>query len=299
MATGRPKCRRITGSGEKLRRALALNNLTWGGHTASRSHISHNAKWRELSLPRSYNTLLADIVDGIPENRIVHYANFFGIDPNLFLDSRINAQSQTFEANILNSTRDNLSSGFLAWIKNDEKIYNSIFSQSASSYTESDLANMSGVYNCYLMHDDDDLIHKSVMLIHSFHNKLILGSAFASYGDVKLFINVVFYRVVNFICATFFIEKNPFAAYAMAPDPLSSPLTMLESVFSIKLAGITGGLISTYKPSRFSLLAIRDEQLGIDPEKFDEIGSNVAASPPIKPDDPDYEEIKGKLRLIG
>lgn len=46
MTTGRPKCKRITGSGEKLRRALALNNLTWGGILlpAATSRIMPNGK---------------------------------------------------------------------------------------------------------------------------------------------------------------------------------------------------------------------------------------------------------------
>ena len=299
MTTGRPKCKRITGSGEKLRRALALNNLTWGGHTSSRSHISHNAKWKESNLPRSYNTLLSDIVDGIPENRIINYANFFGVDPNLFLDSRITANSQIFEANIVNSTSGNCSSGFLAWMENDERIYNSLFTQSGRNYSENDFITMRGIYKCYLTHDDDCFIHKSALFIHSSYNHLLLGNVFTSYDDVNLTFNVFFYRIVNFICATFYIEKNPFAAYAMGADPLSSPLTMLDSVFTIGLAGITGGLISTYKPIRFSLLAIKQEQLGTDPIKFNELGSNIASSSLIKPDDADYEEIMDKLRQIG
>ncbi|NMC50529.1 MAG: hypothetical protein GYA47_14055 [Desulfovibrio sp.] len=251
MSLGRPHKKRVPGSGEKLLHALKLCGLSWDARRRTASHVLNFKRWRELGLPRSSNTIIEDIKNGIPRDRLVHYSKFFDVDPMIFANGDISPSSKEFEYEVLQSRRKISLDVSLPVLGIEKSFCNAYYEQNDFTKISKLYAILSGVHMLYLKELHSDIIYRSVINVYNNSGSHLFADGHLTYFNAAFSFKCLIYKWNTFLHVNYYSVDYSIIGYMIAQDPLCSPYISSSFPLSFKLYGISNSITSSAVPDIF------------------------------------------------
>ena len=297
MKMGRPVKLRVQGSGEKLFHALKLCGVTWGTRIDSETHIYKIQRWAHLGLPRSFNSIQNDIRDGIPEDRIVKYAKFFNVDPDLFLSREVDATSKEFESCILSSRYNTLYNISFPPLDSDKEFSHAFYIQNNPEANKELFLCLGGVYRFYLREVKNPDIYSGVLYIHSCNPCAMIAKAFIKYHETDTRLNLFIFKMSTFLHINYYAQKMPLMGYCVGASPLLNPIRSSCQSITFNLLGISGGFVSPSVPDLFGVHAIKEIVPAFQDQAqlYAEISNEVEENPFLKSTHRHFETVNSNL----
>jgi|GEM_PF-3185804 len=300
MSIGRPKKQRNPNTGEKLLHALKLSGLTWGNKTGLENHVLNTKRWLQFDLPKSANTLVGDIKNGIPRDRLAKYSNFFDVDPMIFIDEEIPPFSKEFECAILQNKYKITTNATFPSLGADKMFCHALHNQNSNGSILKLFGFISGVYLVYLKGTHSNLIVKCTVNIHGYDNSFIIAEGYLKYIDIDILFNCVLFKWATFLHINYYTQNYSILGYLIAQDPTCSPYSLYKDPLTLELYGISGSITSTSVPDRFHGFAEKQRV----PENMSQtdfylaLSDTVSTSPPMDASSPDYGRVLSKIIAI-
>jgi hypothetical protein len=251
MSVGRPVKQRNPGSGEKLLRALKLSGLAWGNTSNLKNHVLNNNRWSQCNLPKSSNTLVNDIKNGIPEDRLAKYAKFFDVDPVFFIDDNISPYSKEFECEVLQSKHKLATNASFPALEVDKMFCHVLHEQNDPDRNFKLYTLLSGIYRVSLKEMQSSAMVNGVIHVHSHNKSFFIADGYLKYADVEILINSIIFKWSTFLHIHYYTQNCSVVGYMIAQDPSCSPYSLLKEPLTLELFGLAGSMISTSVPDRF------------------------------------------------
>lgn len=300
MTLGRPKKQRNPRTGEKLLHALKLCGLTWGSKKTLPNHILNTQRWLQFGLPKSPNTLVGDIKNGIPSDRLTRYSSFFGVDPTLFIDEDTKPCSKEFECSILkNKHKLTVGTSFPALDAN-LTFSHSLHEQNSCEKTFGLFNTISGVYLAHLKEVHSNVIAKCAINIHSYESSFIVADGYLKYFEVDIPFSCLIFKWSTFLHINYYTHNLSVAGYMLANDPASSLYSLHKKPLTLDLYGLAGSITSSSVPDRFHGYAEKQDVPGnIGPSAYyPELCDIVSKNPLLEASSPGYECVFRKILAI-
>lgn len=251
MAIGRPTKKRYFSSGEKLLDALKLSGLTWGNNTRLENHVLNNKRWLQFHLPKSANTLVEDIKHGIPQDRLVSYAKFFGVDPRYFVDDAVVPHSKEFECEILQQKYKLMDDLTFPVLETAKKFCDTFHEQNGKMKNSRLFSYLDGVYIVYLKEFRSDLVIKCAVRIYTHDGVFLLADGYLNYHDIDTFLYAVIFKWSTFLHINYYTKNCSVIGYMIAQDPTCSASSLYKTPLTLDVYGIAGSFSSPDIPDRF------------------------------------------------
>lgn len=300
MAIGRPTKKRYFSSGEKLLDALKLSGLTWGNNTQLETHISNNKRWLQLRLPKSTNTLVEDIKHGIPQDRLLPYAKFFGVDPRYFVDDTIELRSKEFECEILQKKYALTDSITFPFLEVDRNFCAAFYDQNGKNRNFKLYKYLEGVYISYVKGIEKNEITKCIVKIYIVDDTFLLIDGYLKYYGVDVFLCGVVFKWSTFIHINYYTKNCAVVGYIIAQDPTCSASILYRNPMTLELFGLAGSFASSIVPDRFHGYAekqIVPKDMPLD-AFYHALCDQVAQAPSAEGSTREYEKIFNRFRRI-
>jgi hypothetical protein len=300
MSIGRPKKNRNANTGEKLLHALKLSGLTWGNKTSLPNHVLNTKRWIQFELPKSTNTLVGDIKNGIPSDRLTKYSNFFDVDPMLFIDDDIQPYSKKFECEILQRKHKITTNVKFPVIDVDKMFCHVLHDQNDHDKNIKLYEAISGVYLIYLKELRSNIIAKSVVHVHSYNNSFIIADGYLKYLDIDILFNSILFKWSTFLHINYYTQNCSIVGYMIAQDPTCLPYSLYKDPLTLELYGLAGSITSPSVPDRFHGFAEKQkipEHIS-QTDYYLELCNCVSTSPVMDASSPEYEKIRSRIVAI-
>lgn len=300
MSIGRPKKQRNPQTGEKLLHALKLCGLTWGSKTTLPNHVLNTKRWLQFGLPKSSNTLVEDIKNGIPSDRLTRYSNFFDVDPMLFLDADTKSFSKEFECAILQNKNKLTTNISFPVLDADKMFCHALHDQNTAANTFRLFSFISGVYLVYLKELHSDIIAKCAVHIHGYDTSFIMADGYFNYFDIDILLNCTIFKWSTFLHINYYTQNNSLVGYMITQDPMCSLYSLYKQPLTLDLYGLAGSITSSSVPDRFHGFAEKQQtpEYMSQTDHYLELCNTVSTAPPLDASSPDYERVFRKIVTI-
>lgn len=300
MSLGRPKKQRNPRTGEKLLHALKLCGLTWGSRKTLPNHILNTQRWLQLGLPKSSNTLVVDITNGIPSDRLTRYATFFDVDPRLFIDEDTKTFSKEFECAILQNKRKLTMNTSFPVLDANKMFFHSLHDQNSPEKVFRLFESISGVYFAYLKELHSDIIAKCCIHVHGYEDSFIVADGFLKYLNIDISFSCMIFKWSTFLHINYYTHNLSVAGYMLTNDPACSLYSLHKKPFTLDLYGLAGSITSSSVPDRFHGFAEKQDipENRSQAAYYLDLCDSVSRNPLLDASAPDYERVLHKIVAI-
>lgn len=300
MAVGRPRKIRHPSSGQKLLHAMKLCGLTWGNRTDQKNHVLNTERWIQFDLPRSANTIVSDIREGIPQDRIVRYAKFFNVDPMLFSDDDIVMLSKDFESKVLQSRYQFSTNACFPVLEIDKFFCHKLYEKNDPDNVAKFFMLISGVYMFYINEVTTNEVCKCALSVNDQKQSFLLGDGYMKMFGLDILIKFVMFKWSTFLHINYYTQDGLVVGYMVAQDPCSSPYLQSRNPLKLELFGVSGSIVSTGIPDRFQGYAEKCEiPAGVGQANYyAALCDEIAASPTINSQSPTFSPIWNQIMDI-
>lgn len=292
MRNGRPLKARHAVAGQNLRQALMLLGKHWRKNTEDPDHVLKWDSWVVNGLPRSANTIDADVRLGIPEDRLDAYARCLGLAPSALASPATDiprALSSASGEPDIDSLPVNFGYG--------EAFQKKYMGFNTAEYVSALFDLMGGVYTVYYVAPIFDVILKCCFFLYAADNAILRGRGlFHIYGlDNMTTVNI--FRWHNNLHGLFHCHSMMEFGHYLVADPLRHHLVSRRDPFWLKGQGVSDNGQADNAPLTFTFLMEKLPQPeGLSGDAFYERQCNVLRGHPvIMPDDPQYRAVRERI----
>ncbi|WP_428561788.1 MAG: hypothetical protein ACP59X_19730 [Solidesulfovibrio sp. DCME] len=292
VKTGRPAKSRHPVAGEHLRQALKVLGKTWRKNVHDPDHVRNWEAWSAQALPRSPTTIDADMRLGVPEERLVAYAQCLGISPRTLLSPGTDiraALGMSRPARFAGAAAPGL--GFAPPFTDDYLAYN------AAPALKKLFELVGGVYRAHYLLSITEEVHHCAFWFAGTENHRLLGHGFFVRYGLDTFFRSTTFRWHNNLHTLYLCDNNKELGHFLLVDPSRHNLIASRRPFRLFGQGVTDSGLADNAPVLFTFGMERlDIPGGLSPgTAWDRACDAVRERPSVRPGEADYETARAAV----
>jgi len=244
--SGRPAKRRNPVAGEHLRQALKLLGKNWRKNTEDPDHVLNWDLWTALGLPRSTTTIDADIRQGVPEERLVAYAQCLGLSPTLFGTPDVDIR---FELGL--SRQGNVDMAPPSYLDFGSSFEQEYRNYNSPHYIQDLFKLITGVYRVSYLLTISDIIYRCAFWFNAAQQHHIIGNGLFVMFGLDNFFDVHLFRWHNNLHASYLCDNKKEFGHFILIDPLRHNLVAKRNPFWLQGHGVTDSGLTDNAPIAF------------------------------------------------
>jgi hypothetical protein len=289
---GRPAKQRNRVAGEHLRQALKVLGKGWRKNTKDPDHVLNWSLWTVLGLPRSANTIDADIRLGVPEERLAAYAQCLGLSPRTFGAPDTDIRSELGACRQPGGVaRPPLDLGFGASFQGEYRGYNS------REYLQNLFELVGGVYRVHYVLPIAGFVNRCAFWFCCAEEHCIRARGLFVRFGLENFFEANLFRWHNNLHASYLCHNSKELGHFLLVDPLRHNLIARREPFWLKGHGVTDNGLADNAPVPFTF---RMERLPTPAHCttgawWDQECDDLRRRPTVLPADADHDALRAAV----